>query len=115
MFKTKYGLFEPLVMFFGLTNSPSTFQMMMNHIFHDLHIKHLWSGTRIIVYMDNILIATSSTLAAHENAVHDVLHRLEEHDLYLKPEKCVWETLSMDYLGVIHRRRLPHALLRFEI
>ncbi len=51
--------------------------------------------------MDNILIATSSTLTAHENAVHDVLHHLEEHDLYLKPEKCVWETSSMDYLGVI--------------
>ncbi len=44
-FKTKYGLFEPLVMFFGLTNSLSTFQTMMNHIFHDLHVKHLQSGT----------------------------------------------------------------------
>src|SRR5712664_4789312 len=44
-FKTKYGLFEPLVMFFGLTNSPSMFQTMMNHIFHDLHVKHLQSGT----------------------------------------------------------------------
>src|SRR6267378_4025864 len=100
-FKTKYGLFEPLVMFFGLTNSPSTFQTMMNHIFRDLHVKHLQKGTRIIVYMDDILIATSSSLAAHEYAVHDVLRRLEEHDLYLKPEKCVWETPSVDYLGVI--------------
>jgi len=51
--------------------------------------------------MDDILIATSSTLEAHEHAVHDVLHHLEEHDLYLKPEKCVWETSSVDYLGVI--------------
>jgi len=100
-FKTKYGLFEPLVMFFGLTNSPSTFQTMMNHIFCDLHVKHLQSDTRIIVYMDDILIATSSTLADHEHMVHDVLRRLEEHDLYLKPEKCVWETSSVDYLGVI--------------
>ena len=74
---------------------------MMNHIFRDLHVKHLQSGTRIIVYMDDILIATSSTLTAHENAVHDVLHCLEEHDLYLKPEKCVWEMSSVDYLGVI--------------
>src|SRR5882762_3035834 len=91
-FKTKYGLFEPLVMFFGLTNSPSTFQTMMNHIFRDLHVKHLQSGTRIIVYMDDILIATSSSLQAHEYAIHYVLLQLEEHDLYLKPEKCVWET-----------------------
>ncbi len=72
-FKTKYGLFEPLVMFFGLTNSPSTFQTMMNHIFHDLHVRHLQSGTCIIVYMDDILIATLSTLTAHEKAVHDIL------------------------------------------
>ncbi len=88
-FKTKYGLFEPLVMFFGLTNLPSTFQTMMNHIFRDLQVKHLQLGTRIIVYMDDILIATSSLLAAHEHAVHEVLCCLEEHDLYLKPEKCV--------------------------
>ncbi len=93
-FKTKYGLFEPLVMFFGLTNSPSTFQTMMNHIFRDLHVHHLQSGTRIIVYMDDILIATLSTLAAHERAVHEVLAWLEEHDLYLKPEKCVGDTLG---------------------
>jgi len=32
-FKTQYGLFEPTVMYFGLTNSPATFQMMMNYIF----------------------------------------------------------------------------------
>jgi len=44
-FKTKYGLFELLVMFFGLTNSPSMFQTMMNHIFCDLHVKHLQSST----------------------------------------------------------------------
>jgi len=74
---------------------------MMNHIFHDLHVKHLQLGTRIIVYMDDILIATSTTLLAHKNAIHDVLHHLKEHDLYLKPEKCVWETSSVDYLGVI--------------
>jgi len=107
-FKTKYGLFEPLVMFFGLTNSPSTFQTMMNHIFCDLHVKHLQSGTRIIVYMDDILIATSSTLSAHERAIHDVLLQLEEHDLYLKPEKCVWEMLSVDYLGVILEKGVTH-------
>jgi len=72
-FKTKYGLFEPLVMFFSLMNSPSTFQTMMNHIFRNLHVKHLQTGTRIIVYMDDILIATSSTLLAHKQAVYNAL------------------------------------------
>ena len=80
----------------------------MNHIFRDLHVCHLQSGTHIIVYMDDILIATSTTLAAHEKAVHDVLTRLEEHDLYLKPEKCVWETVSIDYLGVILEKGVTH-------
>jgi len=107
-FKTKYGLFELLVMFFGLTNSPSMFQTMMNHIFHNLHVKHLQSRTRIIVYMDDILIATSSTLSTHEHAVHGVLHRLGDHDLYLKPEKCIWETPSVDYLGVILEKGVTH-------
>jgi len=58
--------------------------------------------------MDDILIATSSTLADHEHMVHDVLQRLEEHDLYLKPEKCVWETSSVDYLGVILEKGVTH-------
>jgi len=95
-------------MFFGLTNSLSTFQTMMNHIFRDLHVKHLQTGTRIIVYMDDILITTSSTLEAHKQAVHDVLQCLEDHDLYLKPEKCVWEMVSVDYLGVILEKGVTH-------
>src|SRR5882762_1105785 len=100
-FKTKYGLFEPRVMFFGLTNSPSTFQTMMNQIFKDIQLRFLTKGTRIIVYMDDILIATSTTLVEHSDAVHAVLDLLRKHNLYLKLEKCVWEAASIDYLGVI--------------
>src|SRR5882757_10666577 len=58
--------------------------------------------------MDDILIAMSSSLVAQEKAVHNVLHQLEEHDLYLKPEKCVWETPSVDYLGVILEKGVTH-------
>ena len=50
-FRTNWGLFEPLVMFFGLTNSPSTFQTMMNDIFHDLIMEGV-----VCVYLDDILI-----------------------------------------------------------
>ncbi len=101
VFKTKYSLFEPRVMFFGLTNSPSTFQTMMNQIFKDIQLCFLMKGTRIIIYMDDILIATSTSLSNHTEAVHAVLDLLCEHDLYLKPENCVWEATSIDYLGVI--------------
>jgi len=49
------GLFEPLVMFFGLTNSPSTFQTMMNKIFQDLVMEGV-----VCVYLDDILIYTKT-------------------------------------------------------
>lgn len=50
-FRTNRGSFEPLVMFFGLCNSPSTFQMMMNEIFRDLI-----SEGKVVIYIDDILI-----------------------------------------------------------
>ena len=59
-FKTNRGLFEPTVMFFGLTNSPSTFQSMMDTIFRDL----ILSG-EVVIYMDDILIATPDNLTHH--------------------------------------------------
>ena len=104
VFKTPFGVFEPTVMFFGLTNSPATFQTMMNHIFRPLVGKRAPLGTTIRVYMDDIIIGTSSTMAAHISAVHDVLNLLAEHDLYLKPTKCKFHANSIDYLGVILER-----------
>jgi hypothetical protein len=100
-FKTKFGLFVPNVMFFGLTNSPTTFQCMMDQIFQWTIDKHHLLSTEILVYMDNILIASLSGIEGHCAAVHDIPTVLEEHDLYLKPKKCVWEADRIDYLGLI--------------
>ena len=61
-FLTKRGLFEPTVMFFRLTNSPATFQTMMNHIFRDLIRKG-----KVLVYMDDIIIFTNN-LEEHCNS-----------------------------------------------
>jgi hypothetical protein len=99
-FKTKYGFFKPLVMFFGLRNSPSTFQAMMDQEFRDIIKEHRLLGTEIIIYMDDILVASTS-LKGHRAAVHTILDRLETLDLYLKPEKCIWEASQVDYLGLI--------------
>jgi hypothetical protein len=99
-FKTKYGLFEPLVMFFGLRNSPSTFQAMMDQEFCDIIKEHRLLGTEIIIYMDDILVASTS-LEGHRAAVHAILDHLETLDLYFKPEKCTWEASQVDYLGLI--------------
>ncbi len=100
-FKTKYGLFEPTVMYFGLTNSPATFQTMMNYIYREVILRHETRGTTIRVYMDDIGIATWTNLTDHIAAVRDVLQVAREHDLYFKPEKCLFHVPSMDYLGVI--------------
>ena len=85
-FITNQGLFEPTVMFFGLTNSPTTFQTMMKAIFAE-EIAKGW----LIVYMDDILVATKDDLQFHEKCMHWMLEKLKKHDLYLKPEKCIFE------------------------
>ena len=94
-FKTKYGLYEPMVMYFGLCDSPATFQNMMNHIFHPLKEKWEKRGVKIIIFMDDILIATSTLLQDHRDTMHDILDLLQEHDLFLK-KKCRWEVNSIN-------------------
>jgi hypothetical protein len=94
-FLTNKGLFEPLVMFFGLTNSPATFQTMMNDIFRDLI-----NRGRVVIYLDDILIF-SSDLNEHRQTVKEVLEVLRKHKLYLKPEKCEFEKTKIEYLGMI--------------
>ena len=93
-FATNRGLFEPKVMFFGLTNSPATFQTLMNSIFGDL----IAAGK--VVYLDDILIFTS-TKEEHREITKEVLRRLEEYDLYLRPEKCEFEKEEIEYLGLV--------------
>jgi hypothetical protein len=101
MFKTKFGFFEPLVMFFGMCNSPSTFQEMMNTIYKMVITFWEARGTIIRIYMDDITIVTSRSREDHINAVQDVLCVAKRHNLYFKPKKCVFHALSIDYLGVI--------------
>jgi hypothetical protein len=93
--RTNRGLFEPLVMYFGLTNSLATFQTMMNKIFQDLITEGMVS-----VYLDDILIFTNS-LEEHHRIMHLVLDRMREHKLYLWPEKCEFEKTRIEYLGII--------------
>jgi hypothetical protein len=94
-FRTNRGLFEPLVMYFGLTNSPATFQTMMNEIFQDLITEGVVS-----VYLNDILIFTNS-LEEHSRITCLMLDRMREHKLYLQPEKCEFERTKIEYLGVI--------------
>ena len=95
VFSTPEGSFEPMVMFFGLTNSPATFQVMMNNLLRDLVVEE-----KVAVFIDDIMVATE-TEEGHDKIVEEVLRRLEENDLFVKPEKCVWKVREVGFLGVI--------------
>jgi hypothetical protein len=94
-FRTNRGLFEPLVMFFGLTNSPATFQTMMNDIFQELIMEGV-----VVVYLDDILIFME-TIEEHRRITRRVMELLQKHKLFLKPDKCEFEKTTVEYLGVI--------------
>ena len=91
-FQTNRGLYEPLVMFFSLTNSPATFQTMMDAIF-----KHLISEGVAVVYLDNILIFTK-TLEEYWKVVCQVMEVLQKYGLSLKLEKCEFEKPLLNIL-----------------
>jgi len=88
-------MFKPLVMFFGITNSPATFQTMMNDIFRDLIVEGI-----MMVYLDNILIFTR-TEEEHAKAIQRVLQVLQEHKLFFRPEKCEFFKEQIEYLGLV--------------
>jgi len=83
VFTMHIGFFEPTVMFFGMTNLPATFQVIMNEILRDLINKG-----KVAAFVDDVLIGTE-TEEEHDKIVEEILRRLEENDLYIKPEKCV--------------------------
>jgi Reverse transcriptase (RNA-dependent DNA polymerase) len=82
-------------MFFGMCNSPATFQAMMDFIFSDMI-----EECRVIVYIDDILIFANNQedLLKHTKMV---LHQLREHDLFLKPKKCEFNKTTIEYLRLI--------------
>jgi len=82
-------------MFFGLTNSPATFQAIMNNILRDL----IDTGD-VAAFMDNMLVEMEDK-KKHNEIVEEVLKRMEENDLYIKPEKCVWKVKEIDFLGLV--------------
>ena len=84
-----------MVMYFGLCNSPATFQRFMNDIFRELIFKE-----GLIIYMDDILI-TGRTLEELRRRTIEVFKVLAKHDLYLKPEKCIFESQELEFLGYI--------------
>ena len=94
-FKTNWGLYEPTVMFFGMCNSPATFQAMMDEIF-----KKEIKGNLIIVYMDDIL-GFSKTLDGLKKIKQIVLEKAWEYDLFFKANECKFRKQKIKYLGLV--------------
>ena len=94
-FKTPMGLYESLVINFGLCNAPATFQTFMDEQFKDL----IATG-HVVVYLDDILIFADNE-AELERLMHRVLQCLLNLDLFLRLEKCSFNRTSVKYLGLI--------------
>jgi len=94
-FKTPLGLFESLVMMFGLCNAPATFQTFM-----DTELADLINTGHVVVYLDDILIFVH-TIYEVIKYIHMVLQCLLDLDLYLRPAKCSFNQTSIEYLGLI--------------
>jgi len=96
-FWTRHGLYEFQVMPFRLTNTPSTFEDMMNYVFSNM------IDLGLLVYMDDFLI-NAKTEEEHDQRVKEVLKRLQENRLAVSPDKCVWKTREVEFLGYVIRQ-----------
>jgi hypothetical protein len=91
-FSTRYGLYEYLVMYFGLTNAPSYFMYLMNSVFMPELDKF------VVVFIDDILVYSKNE-AEHTKHLHTVLQRLRDHQLYAKLSKCEFWLKEIKFLG----------------
>ena len=82
-------------MFFGLTNSPVIFQAMMNELLRDLI-----NTRKVAAFIDNVIVGMEME-EGHDEIVAEVIRRLEENNLYMKPEKCKWKVREIGFLGVV--------------
>ena len=94
-FTMHIGAYKPTVIYFELTNSPTTFQTMINNLFRDL----INQGD-MVTFINDILVATD-TEEGYDKLVEEILKRLEKNDLFVKSEKCKWKIREVEFLGVV--------------
>jgi hypothetical protein len=93
-FRTRFGLFEYLVLPFGLSNGPATFQAYIDQCLRE------FIDVFVIVYLDDILIYSREE-HLHTNHVSKVLEQLDKHGLFCKLEKCEFDVKEVEFLGYI--------------
>ena len=96
-FTISKGAFKPTVMFFELTNSLVTFQAIMNELLRDLI-----NMGRVVAFINNVIVGTEDK-EGHDELVEEVVKRLVENNLYVKPEKCKWKVREVGFLRVVIR------------
>ena len=94
-FATLEGSFKLTMMFFRLTNLLATFQTMMNEILQDF----INTG-KVVSFIDNVIIGTDGK-EEHDELVEEVVRRLVESNLYVKPEKGKWKVREVGFLEVV--------------
>ena len=94
-FTMHMGSFKPTVMLFGMTNLLAIFQVIINEILRDLI-----NEGKVTAFVNDILVGTE-TEEGHDKIIEEILRRLEENDLYVKPEKCMQKVRKIGFLGVI--------------
>jgi hypothetical protein len=97
-FTTPLGQYEPMVMNFGLCNTLATFICAMTRVFRTL--QNMYPG-EVLIYMDDILIATPNDLPRHRKIVREVLDVMRKESFFLKAAKCKFEKQRVEYLGLI--------------
>jgi len=78
-------------MFFGLTNSPVTFQVMMNKLLRDLI-----NMEKVAAFIDDVIVGMEDE-EVHDELVAEIIKRLKENNLYIKPEKCKWKMREVGF------------------
>jgi len=95
VFTIHVGFFEPMVIFFGMTNLLAIFQAIMNQILRDIINKG-----KVVAFVDDMSVGTEIKEEYNE-IVEEVLKRLKEKDLYIKPEKYIWKVRKIRFLEVV--------------
>ena len=89
------GAYKLTVIVFGLTNSPATFQTILNNLLRDM------TETRnIVAFINNVIVGTEIE-KKHDDIVKKVIRRMVENDLFVKSEKCVWKIREVGFLEVV--------------
>jgi len=89
------GAYKLTVIVFGLTNSPATFQTILNNL-----LRNMTETRNIVAFINNVIVGTEIE-KKHDDIVKKVIRRMAENDLFVKSEKCVWKIREVGFLEVV--------------